>query len=555
MAWTFLESALFVVASLHLFKAPFTKVEESFTIQAIHDILNYGVLDLSQYDHLQFPGAVPRTFIGALIIAALTKPFVFVSKFWNGDVLSSTQLETQLLARCMIAVTNCLSIIYLKEQFQKLVDRESGAALDEYGNKKNAKVADDYSFTSAGNWFLLFFMSSFHMMFYSSRPLPNFVIAFPLTNIALAMILKGSYNLAIAILAFAAITFRLEITALGVGITLFSIYFKKISVLKAIRFGLMGLSFGITVSLTIDSYFWQNWGIPEVEAFVFNVIEGNSAVWGTESPFAYFNKYIPMLFLPPTALLLNYFSLRFAPSELKIVAFASYFHICILSLQPHKEWRFIVYSVPAIMLLGSVSAAYLWENFKVETLMNVIYLVLLPLTPISSFLLSMLFLYISRMNYPGGDALLSFNGYIINNNITDVKVHIGVPPCMTGVTLFGELDHDVYNVTYDRTEDVQTLENLWSTFDYAILAQSSMDQLGLNNAKNNEWELIDSTPMFIGLNYTYINDLFFNEQRNLPEIFRVSFMNRTFVPFFDDLVENSLIKSDIFYTYKRIDEN
>lgn len=555
MTWTFLESALLVIASLHLIKAPYTKAEESFNLQAIHDIINYGVFDISKYDHLQFPGAVPRTFIGALIVSGCLKPFLWISSLWNGSDALPTQLETQLLARGVIALINCLSIIYLKEQYQALVDRESGAAEDDEGNKINTHVKNDFSFTSAGNWFLLFFMSSFHMMFYCSRPLPNFVVAFSLTNLALAMVLKGKYEWSIGILAFASVVFRLEIAALGVGITLCCIYFKKVSIFKAIRFGVMGLSLGISLSLFVDSYFWKNWGIPEIDSFIFNVVEGNSSNWGTESFFAYFNKYVPMLFLPPTALILNYAALKFAPTDLKIVAFASYFHILILSLQPHKEWRFIVYAVPSIMLLGSLSAAYLWENVKVENFMNALYLISLPATPLISFILSMLFLYISRMNYPGGDALFSFNNYIINHNVTDVTVHISVPPCMTGVSLFGELDYDRYAVTYDRTENIQSLTSLWKTFDYAILLESSMDSFQLDTAKDNEWEIIQTTQMFMGLNYTYINDLFFDEERNIPEIFRVAFTNRTIGPFFTDLVENSIVKSDIFYTYKRISKD
>jgi alpha-1,6-mannosyltransferase len=68
---------------VHLYISPYTKVEESFNIQATHDILKYGVpthnVDLrlkAQYDHMTFAGAVPRTFIGPLILAAVAKPFV-----------------------------------------------------------------------------------------------------------------------------------------------------------------------------------------------------------------------------------------------------------------------------------------------------------------------------------------------------------------------------------------------------------------------------------------------------------------------------------------------
>jgi hypothetical protein len=67
---------------LHLWIAPYTKVEESFNIQAVHDILKYGIptenAELgfrAQYDHMTFPGAVPRTFLGALVLSGTVKPF------------------------------------------------------------------------------------------------------------------------------------------------------------------------------------------------------------------------------------------------------------------------------------------------------------------------------------------------------------------------------------------------------------------------------------------------------------------------------------------------
>jgi alpha-1,6-mannosyltransferase len=70
---------------LHLYVAPYTKVEESFNVQAVHDILSYGIPTRNvarrfkaQYDHMEFPGAVPRTFLGALMLSGVAKPFVYL---------------------------------------------------------------------------------------------------------------------------------------------------------------------------------------------------------------------------------------------------------------------------------------------------------------------------------------------------------------------------------------------------------------------------------------------------------------------------------------------
>jgi hypothetical protein len=96
---------------LHLWIAPYTKVEESFNIQAVHDILKFGIptenAELrfrAQYDHMTFPGAVPRTFLGALVLSGIVKPF---RDYWKLSLP-----EQQYLGECRLKVAGAKILIF-----------------------------------------------------------------------------------------------------------------------------------------------------------------------------------------------------------------------------------------------------------------------------------------------------------------------------------------------------------------------------------------------------------------------------------------------------------
>jgi alpha-1,6-mannosyltransferase len=109
---------------LHLHVAPYTKVEESFNIQAVHDILTYGIptKDVgetfkAQYDHMTFPGAVPRTFIGALVLAGLSRPVIWL----NGAV------DRQHLGQWHRNLSTTRSMIFYCSRLSLLISAQSAA--------------------------------------------------------------------------------------------------------------------------------------------------------------------------------------------------------------------------------------------------------------------------------------------------------------------------------------------------------------------------------------------------------------------------------------------
>lgn len=83
---------------LHLLIAPYTKVEESFHIQAVHDILVHGLpstLDSERinYDHFAFPGAVPRTAVGAAALAKLSQCVIALDERIDRQILGRRAFE------------------------------------------------------------------------------------------------------------------------------------------------------------------------------------------------------------------------------------------------------------------------------------------------------------------------------------------------------------------------------------------------------------------------------------------------------------------------------
>lgn len=449
-----MNSALPTIILLHLVCSPYTKVEESFNIQAIHDILAYGFKPFANssahiekhYDHVYFPGSVQRTFTGALLLAGLTQPFA--------PFLPSSA-EAQLLVRAFLGLLTAASLLFVR------------AAVDTaYG-----KVA--------GRWFVLLQASQFHAMYYASRTLPN-IYAFSLTNTALACLIlanavatksvRSGRRRAIALycLTVAGVVFRSELAILLAAETLQMLVQQRASLVRiVIPAGIAGVVVGLSVTVPADSMFWRRWTWPELEGFYYNTILGKSSDWGT-SPFNYyFLNALPRLLLNPMAYLVCLpaaFAFRAIRQTSQDILVPHLAFILVYSLLPHKEWRFIMYSVPALTAVAAGGAAWIWNRRSKSAVFRVLSLMLVGSTMLS-FAASTGFLYISSLNYPGGEAL-----QLLHQLDTAPYKHVYLDnlACQTGVTRFLQTQS---SWTYDKTEDINKLSTaaFWQQFDYVVV--------------------------------------------------------------------------------------
>ncbi|CAK9442386.1 uncharacterized protein LODBEIA_P61290 [Lodderomyces beijingensis] len=478
-----LDAALVALMTYHLVIAPYTKVEESFNIQAVHDILNFGILpieNLDNYDHKQFPGVVPRTFVGSLVLAALATPAVFISSLFGRDLLHGDQSRLQSLVRGILGLLNVFMLMRLRDAANKVTFRD-----------KRSKIKGVVGF-----WFSVLLFSQFHLLYYSSRTLPNF-IALPLVSYALSKLMVGDLT-GLTYLAFTAVVFRMEVGVFAAIIAIVSsLGFGQSNIFANGIYLAAGALFGAFTSFAIDSYFWGRPVLPELESFLFNIISGESVNWGVEPWGAYFKKYLFQLFRPPTILILALPGVAGDPTEdysgetskpgtvqhparnsLRILFVSSILYIAVMSFQPHKEWRFIVYTIPIFTLAAANGLANLsmkWSLSYSTKLLTVIITLMAGLGAILSLQMG----YASSFNYPGGEALAFVNDYVKED--THVKIHIDVPACMTGVTRFGELHGS--NAIYDKTENGVDL----SDFDLVITSEK---------LDNDTWKHLHSAKIY-----------------------------------------------------------
>lgn len=451
---------LYVVASLHVLLCPFTKVEESFNIQAVHDIL-YHRFNLSEYDHNEFPGVVPRTFIGPLFISILSSPVVSIL-----HVFSINKFWTQYVVRLTLALTVIAAWNRLRNALQK-----------NFGS----------TFTW---WFTLISVTQYHFMFYMSRPLPN-IITMPFVLLALEGWIAGKHKQFIIAAGAAIIIFRAELAMLFGLYIIIDVYFKKFDIVGFIKIVIPAGVTLVALTVVIDSIFWGRLLWPEAEVFWFNTVLNKSSEWGT-SPFLwYFYSALPRG-LGPSIVLIPvglYLEKRLVP-----IVFPALIYILLFSFLPHKELRFIIYVFPLLNMSSAAVCSYVYIRRSKSPIYELLFwgtVIIIVCNIIFSLALSL----VAMTNYPGGIAITRFHKLLKNEPY--VHVHISNLAAQTGVTRFTQI-HNHWKYSKNESLSDEQLQK----FTHLLVEAKSKYSSNLKSFTQTH-NILDSIESFSQISVTY----------------------------------------------------
>ncbi|KNE59510.1 hypothetical protein AMAG_03781 [Allomyces macrogynus ATCC 38327] len=451
MAYRVAMAFLVVVMAFYVVAAPYTKVEESFNVQAMHDMLFHG-LDVSRYDHFEFPGVVPRTFAGALVVSIFCWPFLGVLK-----VLGLSLVDQKWVILHVVRLVLGALAAFSYHRFATAVANLTGRQL-------------------VGTLFIAFTATQFHATFWTSRPLPN-TFALVLTNAGLASYLdhlrarSTAYPRATtAWLTLALIVFRSELVLLAAALFVVEVVVSRRTPPRAIpswiQYALASAIGPLALTLVIDSFFWQKpWMWPELRVLLFNTVANQSHRWGTSPWYAYFAVHLPKLLLGALPWTLVGAATGRRNSHARSLALVAVVYVALYSFLPHKETRFIIYVVPllnAVAAMGAVRAL----DAPIKRLRFVITGLTLSLA--ASLAVSLAFAAVSAWNYPGGDLMrclaaptsrpaCAWAARVPNS----ASVHVDVPVAQTGFSRFLESP----SVRYSKQEN-STVAERHATFEY-----------------------------------------------------------------------------------------
>ena len=299
------------------------------------------------------------------------------------------------------------------------------------------------------------------------------------------------------------VTFRSEIAILLGCHTAWLLFNKRLSPTDIVTSGVLGLAIGLGLTVPVDSFFWQKIPLwPELSGFIFNFLHGRSAEWGTSPFHYYFTSAFPRLLLNPLTWLVC-IPMALTRPALRDRAFdmlvPNIVFVAVYSLQPHKEWRFIIYVLPSLTAVAAMGASWIWTRRTKSILYRILATGLVAST-LGTFAVSLGMLAVSSFNYPGAEALNYLHAHA-DGSENVISVHVDTLSCMTGVTRFLQINplqdrstsngHTLW--LYDKTENETQLlhPGFWDQFDY-VLAERPEKAIG-------GWEILHTINGFRGV--------------------------------------------------------
>ncbi|XP_011504718.1 PREDICTED: dol-P-Man:Man(7)GlcNAc(2)-PP-Dol alpha-1,6-mannosyltransferase-like [Ceratosolen solmsi marchali] len=461
-----MDQIIILIAAIHLLYCPFTKVEESFNLQATHDLLYHGS-NLNEYDHHEFPGVVPRTFLGPMVISGIAAPTVAVIKYWKLNKFLS-----QYIVRAILGLTVIAAWKLYKNALQSI-----------FGTK-------------FVKWFLIITVTQYHFMYYLSRPLPN-TMAMPLVLLALYGWLKKNHILFIISSGAAIIIFRAEISMLLGLFLLYDIAYSKLTISRALKIIIPTGIFLLVLTVTVDSYFWRRTLWPEGEVFYFNTILNKSNEWGT-SPFLwYFYSALPR------GMAFSYFLIPlgiFWDSRARVLTIPGIVYVIFFSFLPHKELRFVMYVFPLLNVSAAAACHRIWENRSKSSWNALIALITLGHLILNA-VFSIFLLCLAGLNYPGGLAITRLHG-LESAHTESVHVHIDVLTAQTGVSRFTQTN---FSWIYSKKENITVHDSEVLQFTHMLMEAKSKYSPNIKPYLKN-FDILDSVDAYsnIELNYNSI---------------------------------------------------
>jgi alpha-1,6-mannosyltransferase len=280
------EGLLLAVSLTSLLLCPYSKVEESFNLQATHDLFYYGIspavgsfstYDATHqqlpYDHLKYPGVVPRTFAAPFILSLLCQVVRFIL-FPIYD-MSANPEAVQFLCRLFLLLFNISSWFTL------------AYALDQRTKRK-----------CMGTYLLLITACQFHVPFYMSRMLPNtFACVFTIRSYAHWLKSRQTNDFEITAAAIdmviATVLFRCDCLLLLFTTGLSWLFTRQLSIVRALVVGIVTTVVALTLSVPLDSILWRRPVWPEGEVFFYNTILNKSSDWGVSVWHWYWTSALP----------------------------------------------------------------------------------------------------------------------------------------------------------------------------------------------------------------------------------------------------------------------